>query len=153
MNVVYIEDFLTEDGWWQESSLWADELTPDIVERPTELEAVKNVFYEARALSGKMRAVLSDLEKVIYDYDLECKRKAPHMHTTKDRIGWILDNIQRRRLGLHLTFWQVHGILEEIDIINHNMAMLEHIELQASKRQAAKEIAFDILAESVESAA
>jgi hypothetical protein len=143
--------------WWTNSAIWRVRETADTVERPCEDEALRNIYYEARAMSGSLRSILNPLEQIVYEYDLECKRKAPFAVTTKERIAWILETMQRRRIGLHLSFWQVSDILDEIDYVKRNMSMLEHFEEQRSYKQAQvdalNELKLEALLDAVDNAA
>ncbi len=118
--------------WWHDPELWyqrpqkddpEDERPVSDLVRPTEVQAIDNIYMLTMMKAGKYRLVLSELELEVDDAMTGFKRA---------RSGYPeIHYIQQVAMKLRMPQFQVRSILDEIAIIKRNIANYEDIGIDA----------------------
>lgn len=115
--------------WWANPEKWEDYSADEIVQRATEIEAIKRIRRQAKALHNtRYRTVLTPLEKQLLDLELLCIKRNAHLDTPLKRYTWIATQVRG------IIPYQVKGILDEVTQIQRDWIAMEGDE----KRQIAQ---------------
>ena len=129
--------------WWYDPELWRERRTGSAVERPTEDEALRNIFYQALSTGSKTRYKLSDFEERVFKLYKHCKAHMPHMNTAMQRYEWVArqmpEEFRNEQDGkVQYSVFRVQAILEDVEHIIRVSEMTAIIEDFASDYELAK---------------
>jgi hypothetical protein len=123
--------------WWQKPvSTWKDRHHVSSVNRPTEDNALDNIYYAHRAMSGEFGRELNGLERKVYFYELRSYEIHPKWYTELDRMKWVA-----AMTGMPIS--AVKDVLYGVKIILKELVQIEDIGIE----QRIKDVAIDILKE------
>jgi len=107
--------------WWHEPSIWRERHLVSTIDRPTEDEALENVYQMARFHSGKMKTQLGAIEKRVYLCELRSFRECPRWFNEAERHQWI-----SKQTGLVVT--EIKEILATVDTVTFHQLLLDEAE-------------------------
>lgn len=107
--------------WWHDTSKWRERHHVSSVQRPTEDEALDNIYAQSRAAHGHLGRRLNHLEKRVYRLELKSFIDCPKWYTEADRMKWIAE-----KTGL--TFHMVKDILIEVSWVVRDLDTAELIQ-------------------------
>lgn len=95
--------------WWVQPKVWRESILVGWVERAVEDEAIRNLYYQSRALRylHYHRYSLSSTEQRAVELERRCMKENPHLHGNL-RYAWIAE-----KMGHEYSARQIQGILEE----------------------------------------
>jgi len=118
--------------WWNNPDLWYqrpkkddpdDQRPASDLNRPTETQAIDNIYMLSMMKNGNYRIVLSELELEVDDAMIGFKRA---------RSGYPeIHYIRQVAMKLRMPQFQVRSILDEIGTIKRNIANYENIGIDA----------------------
>lgn len=106
--------------WWHDTGKWKERHHVSSVQRPTEDEALDNVYAQSRAAHGNLGRKLNGLEKKVYRLELRSLVELPKWYTEVERTRWIADQTG-------LTVHMVKDILLEVSWVVRDLDTAEVI--------------------------
>lgn len=126
--------------WWQKPSLWRERHHVSTISRPVEDEALDNVYYSSRAISGNFGRRLNGLERKVFQLELHSLQKNPKYFTAVDHQNWIA-----KRTGL--TNAMVKDTLNGIRYVISELVRTDDLAIEQAWKITAKEILQELAAE------
>ena len=126
--------------WWHDTNLWRERRHVSSVQRPVEDEALDNVYYSSRAMSGKFGRGLNGLERKVYFLELLSISRNPKYFTAVEHQRWIA---AKSRLSVPI----VKDILNGVRHVIHELVRTEDLAINQAWKITAKEILQELEAE------
>ena len=128
-------------NWHQQpQSTWKIRHHISSVNRPTEDEALDNIYYAHRAHHGRYAHDLNGLERKVYYYELWSFQNHPKWYTEADRVKWIAS-----KTGM--TISSIKDTLHGVKLTLRELVRVEDIAVAEQIKQAAREALFELAAE------
>lgn len=106
--------------WWRDIDLWREREHISNIKRPTEDEALTNIYNQARAYSGKLKTRLDPIEKKVYALELRSFQECPRYFNEAERRVWV-----SKKAGIGIQ--AVKDILRNVDIFTVHQSLLVDI--------------------------
>lgn len=115
--------------WWDDPDIWRDRYYKRDRVRPTETEALNNIYYEVMSLTGDYRTSLSQLDREVCDLDCLYKKRTYHKDT--DRYTAIAQAYSAQ-YKVSMTAGDVRRILDDVSYVmrslGYNMAIKAEVD-------------------------
>jgi len=125
--------------WWHDTSKWKERHHTSSVQRPTEDEALDNIYNQSRASHGYLGRKLNGLEKKVYRLELRAMIECPKYYTEVERNRWIANQTG-------LTIHMVKDILLEVSWVVRDLDTAEIVRATSADvlwRDLVKEVMTD----------
>ena len=99
--------------WYDNPEIWRDGHI-ECVHRPTERDALRNLFRRGRALMARPYMDMTALERDVARLESECLRDNPHIQQPPDVAAWITQRLRVQRVVMFPG--QVLSMLDGISI-------------------------------------